>query len=85
MLHFKLFGKTFNPEFIKSPFLETVKIKIVISLVTTSGNIYFDFTEKSHYFIGKHIRKNILSDMKYDVKTLEMPFLLIMSRKCMSK
>ena len=57
MLHFKPFGKTFNPEFIKSPFLETVKIKIVMSLVTTSGNIDFDFTEKSQYFIGKHIRK----------------------------
>ena len=56
MLHFKPFGKTFNPEFIKSPFLEKVKIKIVISLVTTSGNIDFDFTEKSQYIIGKHIR-----------------------------
>ena len=55
MLHFKLFRKTFNLEFIKSPFLETVKIKIVISLVTTSGNIDFDFTEKSQYFIGKHM------------------------------
>ena len=55
MLHFKPFGKTFNPEFIKSLFLETVKIKIVFSLVTTSGNIDFDFTEKSQYFIGKHI------------------------------
>ena len=44
MLHFKPFGKTVNPEFIRSPFLETVKIKIVISLVTTSGNIDFDFT-----------------------------------------
>ena len=54
--HFIPFGKTFNPEFIKRPFSETVKIKIVISLVTTSGNIDFDFTEKSHYFIGKHIR-----------------------------
>ena len=31
--------------------------KFVISLVTTSGNIDFDFTEKSQYFIGKHIRK----------------------------
>ena len=57
MLYFKPFGKTFNPKFIKSPFLEIVKIKIVISLVTTSGNIDFDFTEKSQYFIGKHIRK----------------------------
>ena len=80
MLYLKPFGKTFNLEIIKSPFLETV-----ISLVTTSGNIYSDFTEKSQYFIGKHIRKNILSDMKYDVKTLEMLFLLIISRKCMSK
>ena len=60
MLHFKTFGKTFNPEFIKSPFLETVKIKIVISLVTTSGNIDFDFTEKSQYFIGKHKRKTFM-------------------------
>ena len=59
MLHFKPFGKTFNTEFIKSPFLETVKIKIVISLVTTSGNI--DFTEKSQYFIGKHIRNDIIT------------------------
>ena len=41
---------------LKSPCLERVKIKIVISLVTTSGNIDFDFTEKSQYFIGKHIR-----------------------------
>ena len=61
MLHFKPFGKTFNPEFIKSPFLETVKIEIIISLVTTSGNIDFDFTEKSQYFIGKHIRKTFNS------------------------
>ena len=36
---------------------ETVKIKIVISLVTTSGNIDFDFTKKSQYFIGKYIKK----------------------------
>ena len=50
---------TFNQEFIKSPFLETVKIKIVISLVITSGNIDLDFTEKSQYFIGKHIRINV--------------------------
>ena len=57
MLHFNPFGKTFNPEFIKNPVLETVKIKIVISLVTTSGNI--NFTEKSQYFTGKHIRKRI--------------------------
>ena len=56
MLYFTPFGKTFNPEFIKSPFLETVKIKIITSLVTTSGSIDFDFTEKSQYFIGKHIR-----------------------------
>ena len=63
MLHFKPFGKTFNTEFINSPFLETVKIKIVISLVTTSGNIDFDFTEKSQYFIGKHIRNRILSNI----------------------
>ena len=56
MLHFKPFGKTFNPELIKSPFLKTVKIKIVISLLTISGYIDFDFTEKSQYFIGKDIR-----------------------------
>ena len=30
-------------------------------------------------------KKKNLSDMKYDVKTSEMKFLLIMSRKCMSK
>ena len=57
MLQFKPFGKTFNPAFIKSPFLEKVKIKIIISLVTTSGKVDFNFTEKSQYFIGKHIRK----------------------------
>ena len=56
MLHCKPFGKTFNPEFIKSPFLEAVKVKIVILLVTTSGNISLDFNEKSQYFIGKHIK-----------------------------
>ena len=61
MLHFKPFGKTFNPEFLKSPFSETVKIKIVISLVITSGNIYFDFTEKSQHFIGKHIRNIVFA------------------------
>ena len=63
MLHFKPFDKTFNSEFIKGPFLETVKIKIVISLVTTSGNIDFDFTEKSQYFIGEHIRKRFLNEI----------------------
>ena len=57
MVHFKPFGKTFNSEYIKSPFVEIVKIKIVISLLTTGGNIDFDFTEKSQYFIGQHIRK----------------------------
>ena len=41
-----LFGKTEGPEFIKSPFLLTVKIKLVSSIVATSGNIGFDFTEK---------------------------------------
>ena len=56
MLHLKPFGKTFNEEFIKSPFSERVKIKIIISVVTTSGNIDFNFTEKSQCFIGKHIR-----------------------------
>ena len=56
---FKIFDKTFNPEFIKSPLSETVKIKIVISLVTTSGNIDFDFSEKSQYFIEKHITKSL--------------------------
>ena len=30
-------------------------------------------------------KKKSLSDMKYDVKTSEMTFLLIMSRKCISK
>ena len=30
-------------------------------------------------------KKKYLSDMKYDVKTSEITFLLIMSRKCMSK
>ena len=50
MLHLKHFGKYFNQELIKSPFLQTVKVKIVISLVTASGNI--DFTEKPQYFIG---------------------------------
>ena len=50
----------------KSPFLETVKVKIVTSPVTTSGNIDFDFNDKSQYFIeksqsfiGKHIRKHV--------------------------
>ena len=52
MLHLKPFGKSFNQEFIKSPFTQTVKIKAVI------GNIDFDFTEKSQYFIGKHIRND---------------------------
>ena len=56
MLYFKPFGMTFNQEFIKSPLLETVKIKIVTSLVTTSGD--FDFIEKSQYFIEKHVRKD---------------------------
>ena len=67
MLHFKPFGKSFNTEFIKSPLLETVKIKILISLVITSGNIDFDFTEKSQYFIGKHIRIwfNLTSSLSY--------------------
>ena len=65
MLHFEPFGKTFNPEFIKSPFLETVKIKIVNSLVTSSGNIDFDFTEKSQYFIGKHIRNRFYALVLY--------------------
>ena len=64
MLHFKPFGKTFNPEFIKSPFLETVKIKIVISLVTTSGNIDFDFTEKSQYFIVVHRMMKLVGGAK---------------------
>ena len=49
MLHFKPFSKTFNLEVIKSPFLETVKLKIVILLVTTSGNFDLDFTEKSQF------------------------------------
>ena len=53
------FWKKKSVKFIKSPFLETVKIKIW--LVTTSGNIDFDFTEKSQYFIGKHIRKRKLT------------------------
>ena len=30
-------------------------------------------------------KKKYLTDMKYDVKTSEMTFLLIMSQKCMSK
>ena len=47
-----LSGKTFSQKFIKSPFLQTVKIKIVLSL--------FIFTEKSLYFIGKHIRNCFL-------------------------
>ena len=55
MLYFKPFGKTFNTEF-KVRFQKKVKIKIVTSRVTTSGNIDFNFTEKSQYFIGKHIR-----------------------------
>ena len=33
----------------------------------------------------KMFPKKKISDMKYDVKTSEMMFLLIMSRKCMSK
>ena len=39
-------------------FLQTAKIKMAFSLVATSGNIDFDFdfNEKSHYCIGKHIR-----------------------------
>ena len=45
--YIKSFGKVFDPEFIKTPFLQTVKIKLIISLVTTSGIIGFDFTEKS--------------------------------------
>ena len=36
--------------------LPIVKIKIVITLVNTSGDISFDCTEKSQYFIGKHVR-----------------------------
>ena len=36
MLHFKPFGKTFNPEFIKSLFLPTVKITKLISQVMIS-------------------------------------------------
>ena len=50
----------------KSPFLQTVKIKIVSSLVATSGDIDFDFTEKSQYFIGKHIRKPFYCMLKTD-------------------
>ena len=36
-----------------------MKIKILSSLVAISGNIEFKFTEKSQYFIGKHIRNDV--------------------------
>ena len=36
-----------DPEFRKTPFLQTVNINLIISLVTTSGTCNFDFTETS--------------------------------------
>ena len=53
-----LFGKTFSREFIKknNSFLQTVKIKIVFLLLF----LLFIFTEKSLYFIGKHMRKKVI-------------------------
>ena len=46
-------------EFLKSPFSQIVKIKLISSLVATSGtcNIDFEFTEKSQYFIGNQVIK----------------------------
>ena len=52
-----LLGKNVSREFLKSPFLYTVEIKIVSSPLDPSGN--FDFTEESQYFIERHIRKHV--------------------------
>ena len=46
ILRINPFGKVFDPEFMKTLFLQRVKIKLVLSQVTTSGIIDFDFTEK---------------------------------------
>ena len=50
-------------EFLKSPFSQIVKIKLISSLVATSGNIDFEFTEKSQYFIGKHVIKIVCPNL----------------------
>ena len=48
-----------------------MKIKIVSSLVAISGDIDFDFNEKSQYFNGKHIR-NI--SIKIDVLIMSIVY-----------
>ena len=49
LLHLKPFGKTFNPAFMKIPFLQTVKITTVSSQVMISLLLF------SLYFIEKSL------------------------------
>ena len=64
ILHLNILGKTFSRQFIKSPFSQTVKIKILSSLLANSGDIDFGFTE---YFIGKpiHVRNMSITKLMF--------------------
>ena len=58
---------------------------MIISLVTTSGNIDFDFTEKSQYFIGKHIRKFInrsILNMRFINRSVVGQAQSVLHRRC---